>query len=274
MTSKIVQSITEARGLVKAPPGPKPKRFGSDVGWDEQRRRWVKNPQSQGDASQKPSEAQPRRSMATGEYRVSEWLTEQQFSEDLLNDIGYNVDQEFDAQQAPSYAHAGEHRALTRYTNEDFQWVNQALRGEKMPFTDRQDTQDIIDDMTELLKPIQEPQVVYRGTGDYVLAQLASSPERELKVDSFMSTSRHPKVAMDFTPWGFGVFMEIETTPTTQAITLHNEDTHHNEHETILGFGQRLKVDSREWVPVVDPDGEIVTHYTYLKCRVVEEGDA
>lgn len=36
--------IDRVRRLVKAPPGPKPARFGDDVGWDEGKRRWTKRP--------------------------------------------------------------------------------------------------------------------------------------------------------------------------------------------------------------------------------------
>ena len=41
----IDQAIESVRELMKAPPGPKPLRFGDDVGWNEQKRRWMKMPQ-------------------------------------------------------------------------------------------------------------------------------------------------------------------------------------------------------------------------------------
>ena len=41
LTKYLVEEDAETIDLTKAPPGPKPKRFGPDVDWDDKRHRWV-----------------------------------------------------------------------------------------------------------------------------------------------------------------------------------------------------------------------------------------
>ena len=65
--------------LLKAPPGPKPERFGDDVGWDDNRRRWVKDPTKGNVSEQQPPpevEPQPRMGPVTSKVKWQEPLTQ------------------------------------------------------------------------------------------------------------------------------------------------------------------------------------------------------
>lgn len=173
---------------------------------------------------------------------------------------------EFDPQSAPSYANVNEHEVLEGYSTETYKDINEYLAtgratdietsaylgdgsyDEDLVEPDYIELKEIVREMQYLMVPMEEAQVLYRGTGRTLTPDGDEvAPGDLLYLDSFLSTSRSAQKAMEFMK---GTLLEIHAQPDTRAITLDNQDTMHAEDETILNFAQCARVDQ------VEPMGE------------------
>ena len=104
--------------LVKAPPGPKPKRFGPDVDWDDEKRRWVKKPKGEQSsdfpiAPDKPDKpmmvlpVKPKREDPSFDYRNAQRIDVRQLKEE-----GLLLRRAFKGRDAPSYASVYRNRGV------------------------------------------------------------------------------------------------------------------------------------------------------------------
>ena len=153
---------------------------------------------------------------------------------------------EFKATEAPSYAHAGNNFLLRAYMNSKFASVNEDLR-----FGDRleDDSQQVTEGLLKLMKPLEKPQMLYRGIPGDVFEE--EDIGTVFDIDSFMSTSRDPRVAFNFSRHKLiddeiGTILELSVDGSTYGITTANGDTQMSEDETILEYGQKMRIDSVE----------------------------
>ena len=200
------------------------------------------------------------------------------------------IDSEFrqaypeDIKGEPSYVNPKEHMdGIGQYIGgvggELAEELNQRLRdGGLLPFS----LQDVVTKIKEVMRPIERPQRLFRGmfTGDpYSLMREGKHQAQfrkfliegnEVPIDAFMSTSRSPSHALEYTQtsMGAGIFMEIETTPETVAATISSADEYTGESETLLDMNQKLRIMSVRDVSVRNVEyGEDYT-VTYVQARV------
>ena len=155
----------------------------------------------------------------------------------------------FEPRRAPSYADptAPEYEAVEEYQDEMYQYVNHVLANDVRKAGEAE--KRVIDALGSMMKPMQEPQRLYRGLDGYDQFEQNIASGKWL-LDAFTSTSRSPVVAFEFAvagPSGAGespTFLEIETMENTWAITTSNDDGIHQEHETILDSGQVVTLKS------------------------------
>ena len=221
----------QIRVVDKAPPGPKPKRFGPDIVWDDQRRKWVKPGEV---VATKVESKVPAYGDRLEEGSLLSLRDLEQHGRELLRT--------FEPEASPSYVNANEYPDVKLYTRSTHHSeINAQLRDDQPQSTETD--QRILDTLVEQMKPLEEVQMLYRGI-NHVPEQLADAdPGDVVDVDSFMSCSRDPSKAYNFTEFEpGGVLLEIESGLMTQGITLSSADTDYEEEETILNFGQRMEI--------------------------------
>ena len=146
------------------------------------------------------------------------------------------------------YADEEQIESLKEYISTEHEYyaeLNHALRYELNLTPDQQND---MENIQELMQPLEELQILYRGMETYVfnddgaIAQVGDIITNK----SFMSTSRDPEVASGFS--NGTTFIEVIPDPTTKGITLTNND----ESETLINLGHKFKVlsiyDKPDWV--------------------------
>ena len=223
--------------LEKAQPREKPK-WAEEHGleFDEDKHRWIK-----------PDTGEVH-SHSDNDER---WETDSPFdsvldTEDIyegINDIENNTDlDDYDIQEDSSYVDVNDSEALLWYVDTGHEIINNDLR--------RGDITNEIKEITGLMKPVREEQLLFRNTG-LTLDQFVNENSEMLDVGeifqykSFVSTSRSPELA-----WGWDrdnqnnyVMLEIHTGQDALAISLSNVDTGLTEYETLLNYGQKFRID-------------------------------
>ena len=168
---------------------------------------------------------------------------------EFIEDNQYSWE-EFDAKFEDSYKNIGEYDSLLEYVKGDWSGaVNEMLReGIDIGEWDKK----LLSEMQSLMSPINSHQVLFRGIKGYYEKPDGTDLKigDEVPFDSFVSTSRDPRVAYGFIDgyveeeqFDATTFIEIITDQSTLGITLSNEDTGFNEDETILNFGDRFVVE-------------------------------
>ena len=258
--------------IMKAPPGP-PPRPGLD--WKEETSRWVC-----------PVEGCEERHNYHDDKELFGPSETENGLRSLRSGFGwseiYGGLSKFDASAAPSYMSNEEveqKQGVRDYIDAGFEAkyepVNRFLRNlpnwnvneyTRRPYKiNKEQVLDIIADMNESMKPIGQSQITYRGLIESLEHKDGTSIEvgDVLDVDAFMSTSRSPGVASSFT---HNMFLEIYSTPEARAITLDN--SLNEEHETIYGAGQKLRINSVEYSKKVG--GKLTT---FVSCTIWEESE-
>ena len=213
----------------KEPPGPPPK---PDWVWHEETRRW-RNPANWEDSD-------PQRTMMSvfGDRGIIHITDVQQQANEAVDT--------FVPEEAPSYVNARENFAVLDYIGHVYRKVNTELRRQsRWQSTLSSSVKSIVEKMQEVMKPLEEEQVLYRGVGQLPQKDIEDiNVGDEFTFDSFASCSRSAMVALDFAGMSGATqtVLELETTPITQGITLSNKDTYSAEDETILDVGQRVLV--------------------------------
>ena len=168
---------------------------------------------------------------------------------EFIEDNQYSWE-EFDAKFEDSYKNVGEYDSLLEYVKGGWSdAVNEMLReGIDIGEWDKK----LLSEMQSLMSPINSHQVLFRGIKGYYEKPDGTDLKigDEVPFDSFVSTSRDPRVAYGFIDgyveeeqFDATTFIEIITDQSTLGITLSNEDTGFNEEETILNFGDRFVVE-------------------------------
>ena len=153
----------------------------------------------------------------------------------------------FDPTKEPSYVDDHNDSILTGYKQKQYEVINKALRNRDSKLSI--DLQNSISHLIGLMKPIKTDQTLYRSmyssfdgrSKDWVESM---NPGDVLDIDAFMSTSRNPEVAGTFGNY----FMELRLSdPDVVGITTNDTDKNNRqEFETIIGPGQKLRIDSIE----------------------------
>ena len=214
--------VMYARGIVvpdepdeisKAPPGLKPERYGPNVGWDDQKRRWV----DQSRSSFPMTEAGEVKHLDLWDYwQETEWG--------------------FDPKSSPSYVdvNLSKKSALSWYMSLGHSEINEGLRSKRLS----PELKQIVQEISTQMRPMGEVQHLYRGIAikDANFEQIIEGGS----VDSFLSTSRDPSRAIMFAKTGgrdkVKILLEIFTTPNTGGVTTVSQ-----EDETILDYGTVLR---------------------------------
>ena len=169
-----------------------------------------------------------------------------------------------DAENAPSFVDNRGKRGLSTYLKEGYDGINESMRNQAISGAPPPPkVANAIKSMTNLMRPMQEPQRLFRGVKN--ITRWGNSDVGSIvSLDNFWSTSRSVGVARAFaggTPTR--AVVEFETSPNTWAITLSNRYTTHAEHETIIGAGQQFEVVHKQDVVM---DGAPIT---YIKVRAI-----
>lgn len=243
--ASVQKSITLSRLLMKAPPGPPPR---PGLEWREETSRWirpktgkVKKVESPVTSVTRPIVREyPNGLVSLQAHREGTGVGSTEWTEAW--ELAQLRASEFDARRAPSFVNRREVEGIQRYTNIGAWNINKYLRGEMtdLQLVDR----EALEELTEKMRPMGEPQVTYRGT---VQADLWNSQVGDVRpVDAFMSTARSPIVAGGFlvdTVASEGeeveglVLLEVHSMPGTRGITLDTIET-----ETIYDRDQELQV--------------------------------
>ena len=145
-----------------------------------------------------------------------------------------------------SYVDEVETHAVSKYVGRGYYRMNRYLRGGAGVFTispnfRQEDADNVIADvkaMSDHMVAFDTPQIVYRGVGK----PLRIDDDEPLKVgsmldiDTFLSTTRNPFIAEEFS--SSHTFIELHVPIGVRGMTLHT-----NEHETILDYGQRMRIE-------------------------------
>ena len=166
----------------------------------------------------------------------------------------------------PSYVRISEIMGMGNYITTGFEFINKSLLHGHVP----KEAKTISKEM----KFMKNPFPLYRATGlsldrfnndKFMPAQVGDV----ISLKSFSSTSRKPLFS-----WGFrggqDVFLEIETTSDTRAISLANSETPTPEYETVLDYGQQIEILSIEQVEsgFTDKNGNPGMR-PVIKCRII-----
>ena len=249
--------------LVKAgPPGPKPERYGDDVQWNPSTHRWTKKPDAR---------SGKRRGVAPISERsvFPSSMVAREHDRDILNS--------FKPEEQDSYLSASENYAVADYTGDMHEEINDFMRsGDFDPDSEwHDDNQEIVENIYDLVdsaSPLGEDYpTLYRGI-DVHYEDMNITEGSALPVDSFMSTTRSVETASGF---AFGVgttIMELHVSPNSRGITLSNEDTEHDEHETILMPDHEVHVHSVKYFnnkTGEEIDADILGDYSRLRSDSV-----
>lgn len=153
----------------------------------------------------------------------------------------------YDYKNAPTYMEYDNTPmgSIDAYVGEGYESVNMLMRENKLPDSplaaSRNEAQQMIRAITDAMKPMQEPVILFRGvdTMDFTPYDNAIVGGTVIPT-AFMSTSRDPEIAYDFSE--DELILEIHPSADTRAITLGDHGQYGNEHETILDRGQSFKV--------------------------------
>ena len=215
--------------LSKAPPGPPPR---PGLEWKERTHRWIR-------PGQRGAEIPSLRSLWSTSLTYSG--AEEEFDFEAMQTVDQFVEEHFVPEQASSYVNVRSNAWVRRYVGTAYIDINRDLRmGEDLSEINQKNVQFLLAEM----KPLEEPQVLYRGLPDDVLDDI--SVGKVIEMDAFCSASRSPTVAYNFALYErpeMGTIMEIHTFSETEGITLSNNDTELNESETILNMGQQFKIE-------------------------------
>ena len=171
-----------------------------------------------------------------------------------------------------SYVKSGDHLSVRDYLDERFQRINLYLRNGVQVMSGRE--RGVNTAMQELMKNLGEPQTLYRGMKVPFLNEDGKPPKEgdEIILKSYMSASRDPFVICDCMydcdddNIG-GSVLEILTTDKTMGMSLDNADTGREDYETILNYGQRLKIrDIYDKVQVNPSDARTINKYYVASC--------
>ena len=257
--------IEVAKTLVKAPPGPKPEHFGDNVDWNEEKHKWT-CPMEGCDVEHShryydpPSETDNGlRSLAWG-YAWGEI---------------YDGIEKFDDMNAPTII-TSMSNGLKHYVSSGYRNINSYQRGEINATLSYED-QEAIKDIDSAMKPIEEPQITYRGMSNDLRNKDGEFPQigEVLDIDAYMSTSRSPGIASDFTG---SVFMEVHSTPDAEAITFPKDpdnldpsdyDDVYDEMETLYGRGQKFRIDNIEFGKRISRGGYTFTFGVYVTGTIM-----
>ena len=187
---------------------------------------------------------------------------------------------QFIAEDAPSYVNESNSMALGKYLDIGYGAMNLYVTTKgKLNVEWR----EFVEELKDLMVPLDQPQLVFRGIRDQLVNEQDEfvSEGDELILDKFSSTSRKVSTAYGFLIPSFtassreSTLIEIQTTSKTRGITTSNNDTGRVEDETILDYGQRVKVKSvRRNVPRSMFNKNDSGLMNYIVVQVVDEESA
>ena len=229
----IIDSIIfYAKQIVKqGPPGPPPRQ---GLEWKEETHRWVCG--IEGCEQKHGHEKNIPERTSNGLKSISAGFK--------INQVDSSANK-FNEELAPSYiSKLSIKRGLKKYINPHsgkyFTVNNYMRRVINIEGDLEKEVLNIISDIKHHMKPIEEPQITYRGLTGKLLnkeGKLVQSGD-VVDVDAFMSTSRSPYMALFH--FSNDIFMEIYSDPRARAITLDNRIN--GEKETIYDSDQKFKV--------------------------------
>ena len=234
--------------VMKAPPGPPPN---PDWEWHEETRRW-RNPDNWREEFREPtapSSARLDRDWPVDKLSEVMGIGDEYVHVDYatLEEMGQRVEYRWDPRESPSYINSTDHDIVDVYTNVGSIQMNRYLRGAPpasgLQFREDK-VQDQVDQMSALMRPLGETQVLYRGMG--TTDPMDFQPGQLFPFDGFSSTSRNPVVPInllvDNKPVVHNYVLEIVAGKDSRGMTLSSLDTQYNEDETILDDGQQFVV--------------------------------
>ena len=236
MVARVQLSVFEARRFRKAPPGPPPP--GKEhLDWKDETRRWVCPAEGCEDEHDHRTEG-----------------IESDIAAIFDSDTDFNEALDRMDASAEEWSSENEDDLRSPYTNDAFEHYTAEGYGQINNFVSKGEVEGVgflaDDEEQEILTEFVASMVdemyyisdvtLFRGAKvpieleDGSLAQAGDV----VTLDRFTSTSRSPSVAMNFAR---EVFLQIEATYGTTGIHMDS-----GEHETILEYGQRLRIDSIE----------------------------
>ena len=245
-SSSLIEKMVFA--IIKAPPGPPPR---SGLKWKEETNRWIR-----------PDTGEEFEGESASSVDEDAWKVI--FPDSEQGKEQAKVANDFNAKAAPSYRNRHEYVVIKDYTLASYQEMNNALRGSKGANTPSVRQQ--IGDLEALMQPMRESQRLFRGVNYNFTHWFEEGVE--VKLPGFLSASRKSSTAVAFAYKTNSTFIEIHTTPKTQAITLANEDAVRKEDETILNRGTRFRVERIEKLNLPD---KVTSIGTYIVLSVVDE---
>ena len=233
--AKIRRTWPPSLPIDKAPPGPKPQRFGPHVDWDDKRRRWVD--------TRKPGGVQPAVQDKPEMGHVPTVITPEEFEEVRKRS------ERFWFSDTAAVKH-GSSAELDRYLSRYSYGLNKDLRDGK-PLT--KPKQKVVQGLMSLFSPVSKDRVVYRGISGHLKhpsGHLAQEGDL-LDLDAMTSTSRDPSVAHRFGQGRVRTFMDIKIPKGAPAIIVDYRGSRaaqmsglDREREVLVPVGQRLKIES------------------------------
>ena len=246
--------LEEIRGLMKAAPGPPPR---PGLEWKEETHRWVcfvegcetrhgdhGEDEDGGREVKRTDKAGTRRAELVAVMSEVDPVKRHYAFNDIMPKIKAQLAEGFIPEDVSSYVDARQHLAL--YDGSGFGYIemghtaiNATLRGER---EGSPRTQEKIEEILQLARPLGVNQVLYRGLPDAMRAADGNVVKEGSVVmfNSFISTSRSPERPL-FSFMGrwtstpkMATFIEIDASKDAVGITLSNGTTHTPEDETIL----------------------------------------
>ena len=234
---RVVTQVIKNLQIMKAPPGPPPNPHWV---WHEETRRW-RNPANWEESVEHPKAVEES---DWNHPRFSDLEASGKVTYDALVDIGWEVGQQLEVEGQLSYVNINDHESLLKYASASYRNVNLLMKepGRKMTDEMAAYSMDIIHDMNQLMQPLGESQVLYRGLPERFEQRDVIRQGEILEIDSFLSCSRNPSIATEFIDEE-GTFIELYASGEARGITLSNYDTTLPEDETILDTGQKFVVE-------------------------------
>ena len=173
--------------------------------------------------------------------RQGESFSERGFGRDALTTVSEDVEN-YSAQWSNAYVDYVTDKVVNKYVFSSYRDINKWLRRD--PTLSRADDgvhqerdariRDDIEHLTSIMSPLRDQMVLYRGIAHREKFQMTWSEGDVLVNPAFMSTSRDPDTAVNFTG---DLMFEIHSSMDTKGIVLES-----HEFETILGLNQMFKV--------------------------------
>ena len=286
----------------KAPPGPKPDRYGDHIIWDEDNRRWIdpnksktgskttKQPLAEKppateeltpetpakeDTIQEPGIRKPI--PAPGTYPAANFERKPGYIDEWLQQpvLGFITDKKLHESAEKALADFDPSNAPSRLDTEEIKAsgvdVYMAMNGnydEVNTLMRKGGTSPAIERMMSYMKLLEEPQILYRGVGHKLRKNL--KPGSKMTLDQFTSTSRSPSTAMAFS---FGedkmpsALFEIHAGPNTVGMTIDDNYARLYEDETILDSAQILIIEDIQERPFGE-SGQVESSIQIIKARI------